>query len=809
MKINKIYVENFGCLTHYEKDFVRGLNTIEEENGFGKTTLANFIKAMFYGFSGNKKSIADNDRLHYAPWNGGKFGGYLEFEHQGNTYRIERFFDSKSSTKDSFKLYNVLTKKESKDFTKNIGEELFGIDVSGFMHTIYIPQNNVEWTINNNIASNLTNMLESSSDTIDYDSAIAKLKEKEREYVKMGNRGKIADTENQINAYNHQLEEAKYALKNVDELKVKITNEENIVNKLQTKIKKIREQIKVANEQKEKIAIIKYYQRIKENLKNTSDKLQEIEDKFNGQVVTQEKLDQKFIEYRKYQSLVTKYNELNQADLSTKEYFRLKEELHFNETEDLTIEQLNDLKNKNDQYRLISKQQIDISKTMDELDNQLANETITAPRNQIVYILLTCLSAFLLIPGIVLLFTNPTLLIFIFGIIMTAVGGALLLFGVLMLVLQKTKNVKIVNVAKAHQKELEERKQELGKEYRELEQNASIIKQELKNFVDKYGLENSRPKIFNELAEIIEEDNDIYSPVIDKVKENLKLYVHFKEIYQQRIEKTKEIQEELQKLKVILEDFIGKYDGIDLLVSLNKIQHDINIYEASKKDYFNYQQELEAYTEKNKIDFEQKLVVDEALDIVTLEQNQSGYEYELDNVKTKIARLNQELDKANALVDTIVDIETKLISLNEELETFKYKYEVVQKTIEYLTIAKEKLSTTYLSTIQTQFNYYLNKILVNQNYDFSINSNLEIINEENSELKELDYYSSGYQDIVIFCARLSLVSSIYKTNTPCLILDDPFTNYDDSKLSMVQKLLQELQEQYQIIYMVCHSSRKI
>lgn len=111
MKINKIYIENFGCLHQYEKSFTSKINSIEEKNGFGKTTIANFIKAMFYGFTNSKKNINDNDRIHYAPWQGGIFGGNLEFEHKGKIYKIERFFGETSSVKDTFKLYDLSTKK--------------------------------------------------------------------------------------------------------------------------------------------------------------------------------------------------------------------------------------------------------------------------------------------------------------------------------------------------------------------------------------------------------------------------------------------------------------------------------------------------------------------------------------------------------------------------------------------------------------------------------------------------------------------------------------------------------------------------
>ena len=55
MKLLKCHIENFGKLSNYDYSFEDGLNTIKEENGFGKTTFASFIKAMFYGMEAKKK----------------------------------------------------------------------------------------------------------------------------------------------------------------------------------------------------------------------------------------------------------------------------------------------------------------------------------------------------------------------------------------------------------------------------------------------------------------------------------------------------------------------------------------------------------------------------------------------------------------------------------------------------------------------------------------------------------------------------------------------------------------------------------
>ena len=56
-------------------------------NGTGKSTLASFIKAMFYGLPhSTKRSVSENPRKHFTPWQGGKFGGYIDVTVDENGY---------------------------------------------------------------------------------------------------------------------------------------------------------------------------------------------------------------------------------------------------------------------------------------------------------------------------------------------------------------------------------------------------------------------------------------------------------------------------------------------------------------------------------------------------------------------------------------------------------------------------------------------------------------------------------------------------------------------------------------------------
>ena len=161
MKLIKCYIENFGKLHNYSYNFEDGLNIIKEENGFGKTTFATFIKSMFYGLdSAVNVKTEKSDRKKYYPWQGGNYGGNIEFEIDNKQYKIERFFGKKAS-EDTFKLYNLSTNLESNDYTENIGEEIFKINKSAYERSTYIPQGQIQIEMEDSLSAKLGNVLES------------------------------------------------------------------------------------------------------------------------------------------------------------------------------------------------------------------------------------------------------------------------------------------------------------------------------------------------------------------------------------------------------------------------------------------------------------------------------------------------------------------------------------------------------------------------------------------------------------------------------------------------------------------------
>lgn len=187
MHIIECYVENFGKLHKYMYKADCGLNVICEGNGSGKTTLAVFIRAMFYGMPATRtrKLLDEAERKKYKPWQGGIWGGYLCFEAAGKEYRIERTFSDRDS-QDTFRLLDMNTGLVSEDYSKNIGEELFGIDRDGFTSSIYIASHDLKILFNDSLSARIGDSPIESEDLNYYSKAMELLNVQYKKYGKNG-----------------------------------------------------------------------------------------------------------------------------------------------------------------------------------------------------------------------------------------------------------------------------------------------------------------------------------------------------------------------------------------------------------------------------------------------------------------------------------------------------------------------------------------------------------------------------------------------------------------------------------------------
>ncbi len=217
MKLIECYVENFGKLTHFSYKFDAGMNVFCRENGWGKSTFAGFIKAMFYGLTTNRSLDAGlNERVRYLPWQGGSCGGTLTFSVGEEIYRVERTFGAKES-QDTFALYDCKTGLASTAYSEHLGEELFNIDAVGYERSTFISERLTSDATRSDytgIQAKLVDM----NDLSDFGIAEKALEKRRKFYYVQGGRGAIAETSTKLTAKRAELAEAEVALQKTNEL---------------------------------------------------------------------------------------------------------------------------------------------------------------------------------------------------------------------------------------------------------------------------------------------------------------------------------------------------------------------------------------------------------------------------------------------------------------------------------------------------------------------------------------------------------------------------------------------------------------
>lgn len=239
MKIISVNVQSFGKLKNVNFDFSDSVTVLRNNNGFGKTTLANFIRAMFYGFAKTKStSERMNDAARYIPWNSNeRYGGSMIVEHNGEQYRIERFF-GKTAKQETLSVTNVKNGKPLVLET-SLGVYFLGLTMESYDRSAYFPQESLELTANENFDSKLANLVQDGVE--DLDKVQKKLADYKRYYKhKIGSGGRVNELGAELQSWERQLYNANLAenrAKQIDARLVQIDEEQARITKEQRKVR--------------------------------------------------------------------------------------------------------------------------------------------------------------------------------------------------------------------------------------------------------------------------------------------------------------------------------------------------------------------------------------------------------------------------------------------------------------------------------------------------------------------------------------------------------------------------------------------
>ena len=139
MRLTTLELHRFGKFKNEIISLPSGLYMWQARNESGKTTVADFIRFMFYGFekSRAKRPLAEDPLQKYQPWDSGEgMAGALELiDDAGRSYRLERTLSDKGKG-----TLRVLDGEGRELDVAAAGEHFLGVDGETFVNVFYIRQ---------------------------------------------------------------------------------------------------------------------------------------------------------------------------------------------------------------------------------------------------------------------------------------------------------------------------------------------------------------------------------------------------------------------------------------------------------------------------------------------------------------------------------------------------------------------------------------------------------------------------------------------------------------------------------------------
>ncbi len=323
MKLLSCHIENFGILQDFHMDFTEGNNIILQENGYGKSTFAAFIKAMFYGFSGgNKRSIEDNERKKYKPWQGGVFGGSLDFEENDKEYRISRIFGDKEAN-DEFELRDKKTNLISRDYTERIGEEIFKINQESFVRTVFIGQKSCETTATDDINAKIGNLTENTNDLNSFDKATDKLTQIVNTLTPSRATGSLFKRKDEITKYERLVLDGQGIQKSIEEYEELCQKEKDQYDALKKQLKENGDLQERVTEKQKVLAKKEQWEELKKRVKDKEENLELLRQRFPKEIPSLKEVKEKIEESAKYEKVKERVTLYRLSDMEDREWREL------------------------------------------------------------------------------------------------------------------------------------------------------------------------------------------------------------------------------------------------------------------------------------------------------------------------------------------------------------------------------------------------------------------------------------------------------------------------------------------------------
>lgn len=204
MYIENLRIKSFGKLENMNIELSPGVNMIEGANESGKSTIAAFIRFIFYG-------VPAKERQTTVSWTTGRAEGSMTVNTGNKRYRIERTLfqtGEKSAWREDARIID-LDNNTPCHVGEVPGEVFFGVDSDLFAATAFVGQAGGAETGGAKVAESIENLLFSADENVNTQKAIAKLDAARTLLLhKNGKGGRIYELENECENLEERLKTA-------------------------------------------------------------------------------------------------------------------------------------------------------------------------------------------------------------------------------------------------------------------------------------------------------------------------------------------------------------------------------------------------------------------------------------------------------------------------------------------------------------------------------------------------------------------------------------------------------------------------
>ncbi len=691
MRIRKIHIENFGKLHHFDMELKDGLNVVCAENGWGKSTLAAFIKAMLYGLDyTTKRSLKENERKRYFPWQGGAFGGSLEFEMGEKCYRAERFFGARDKD-DSFALYDLETGLLSDRYSERLGEEIFRLDRAAYERSCFFAQQDFAVTVNDSLNAGLTHVEEDAGDMQNYERAMRSLGDRMKYFQKTGGRGQIGKLHEQRGRVKEELADCRQKEAAVQQWHVRVQEKAQQEKNLRMQIEHLEMQEQAIRDYEVKTAKKAQHDLLKKQA-----------------VMKEEQLRTTAGELAEYVSVPLKEEEL-----------------------DLCREQIYQVHTMQMQEEF-SEDQVRHTKYETEKLRQDGKEL----KGQNVYWIGMAFGVLSMLVGGIFFWMEQVAA----GILFVALGLMGLLFALW--------------------------------RYRQYRQRWSGWNQDL------------------EKAEAV-----------------------YKKAETEHLELQKRRKDLEEKICQLLQVPVGT-EFRELEAHWKRMRQEAHRYLMLKQTYEMQRQEAQR-SRKEYLEYRSSYPEEEWEAVLNVQKPEQGneelsgklnlYRSQRETLMAEQRDMQNQMMHLREWAERIPELEEEKTRLEQALEAAVCEHDLLEKTMQYLKMARDQFSVRYLRDLQKGMEYYVDALVPEAKIGPTVDVKLKVRFQEAGATRDMEYLSAGWQDLLQIAERFSIVDALYPREQPVLILDDPFVNLDDRKQERAMKLLDEMAEKRQMIYFTCRS----